>query len=56
MAGLEVAEDVRREMLEGMNQELLLPQIQAPLIVRCPSRLAGRGARARAAARRANDP
>ena len=30
MAGLEVAEDVRREMLEGMNQELLLPQIQAP--------------------------
>jgi predicted Zn finger-like uncharacterized protein len=30
IAGLEVAEDVRREMLEGMNQELLLPQIQAP--------------------------
>ena len=30
VAGLEVPEDVRREMLEGMNQELLLPQIQAP--------------------------
>jgi predicted Zn finger-like uncharacterized protein len=30
VAGLEVAEDVRREMLEGMNQELLLPQIQVP--------------------------
>jgi predicted Zn finger-like uncharacterized protein len=30
VAGLEVAEDVRREMLEGMNQELLLPQIQIP--------------------------
>jgi predicted Zn finger-like uncharacterized protein len=30
-AGLEVAEDVRREMLEGMNPELLLlPQIQRP--------------------------
>jgi predicted Zn finger-like uncharacterized protein len=29
IAGLEVAEDVRREMLEGMNEELLLPQIQA---------------------------
>jgi predicted Zn finger-like uncharacterized protein len=30
VAGLDVPEDVRREMLEGMNEELLLPQIQAP--------------------------
>jgi predicted Zn finger-like uncharacterized protein len=30
MAGLDVPDDVRREMLEGMNEELLLPQIQAP--------------------------
>jgi hypothetical protein len=30
MAGLEVPEEVRREMLEGMKAEPLLPQMQAP--------------------------
>jgi predicted Zn finger-like uncharacterized protein len=30
MAGLEIAEDVRREMLESMDPELLLPRIQGP--------------------------
>ncbi len=30
MAGLDVPEDVRRAMLEGMNEELVPPQIQAP--------------------------
>jgi predicted Zn finger-like uncharacterized protein len=30
IAGLEVSEDVRREMLEGVDERILLPQIQAP--------------------------